>query len=77
MIPLGSRYVALMAKYVKTDYVPADYDPYLTIGTEYLVIKEKNDGRAATITDDKGYQVLIVYDSCSHLDDRAWTVINR
>lgn len=66
-----------MAKYVKTDYVPNDAVPYLTVGVEYEVVAELYDGMAARINDDFGKQITILYDECAHIEDRDWTVINR
>lgn len=66
-----------MAKYVKTDYVPNDDVPYLTVGIEYEVIKELYDGMAARIKTDFGGLITIIYEECYHIDGRPWTVINR
>lgn len=64
-------------KYVKTDYVPYDEYPYLSVGVEYLVVEETLSGNGASIIDDTCSSILILYERCAHLDGESWTVIER
>jgi len=64
-----------MPTYVKTDYVPVHSKGYITVGREYLVISEGMFG--GVVIDDEGDEMNIFYDDSSHLDNRAWIVINR
>lgn len=62
-----------MAKYVKTDYV-GGVD--ITAGKEYLVYRAHDD-TCGWIHDDANYPICLYYRKCPHLNDHAWTVINR
>lgn len=66
-----------MPTYVKTDYVPEDALWYITAGKEYLISKEFKGSNSGTACMDGGVNVYVRYYGSSHIDGRAWIVINR
>lgn len=63
-----------MPTYVKTDYVP-EWNGYITIGKEYHLVYDCLSG--GEIYGDDGRKEYIHFEASAHLDNRAWTVINR
>ena len=67
-----------MPTYVKTDYVPEDMMDYITPNKEYEILQEEvmyHNGGFVIMDDNERH--CVCYDECEHLDNRAWTVINR
>lgn len=65
---------AIMAKYVKTDYVPDDCD-YITAKRLYKYMI--SDALGGFIEDDLGVERYIKASGSGDLNGRDWTVINR